>query len=160
LVTSDCDSDGLTNEEEEAIGTDPESADTDRDGILDGQEVADGTDPLDACDSKGGTPPIDVACDIRIDNDLITPDSNDALFNIINIEAFPENTVEIFNRWGAKVFGVSSYNNNSNAFVGLANGKAVLNVKEQLPAGTYFYVIKYLKKGEAKQRTGYLYINR
>ncbi|QWX84644.1 Ig-like domain-containing protein [Cellulophaga sp. HaHaR_3_176] len=160
LETSDCDEDGLTNKEEEDRGTDPEVPDTDRDGILDGQEVIDGTDPLDACDSNGGTPPVDVACDIRIDNDLITPDSNQALFNIINIEAFPENTVEVYNRWGAKVFGTSSYNNSTNAFIGLANGKAVLKVKEQLPAGTYFYVIKYLKRGEAKQKTGYLYINR
>ena len=71
LDTSDCDADGLTNAEENAIGTDPEDADTDKDGILDGQEVTDNTDPLDACDSVGGTPPLGVACDIKIQNENI-----------------------------------------------------------------------------------------
>ena len=160
LDSSDCDEDGLSNAQENTIGTDPNIADTDGDGINDGQEVDDNTDPLDACDSIGGIPPIDVACDISIASDLVTPDTNDGIFRIINIEAFPENSVELFNRWGAKVFAVTHYDNASNAFTGLANGGAILKVKDQLPAGTYFYVIKYLKRGEAKQKSGYLYINR
>ncbi|SMC57271.1 Ig-like domain-containing protein [Cellulophaga tyrosinoxydans] len=160
LPTTDCDDDGLTNAEEEQIGTDPFDPDTDNDGIFDGQEVTDKTDPLDACDSIGGTPPIDVACDISIASDLVTPDSNDGIFRIINIEAFPENSVEIFNRWGAKVYGTTAYNNANNSFSGLSNGQAVIKAKDYLPAGTYFYVIKYVKRGEAKQKTGYLYINR
>uniref|UniRef100_UPI000AD42FB4 gliding motility-associated C-terminal domain-containing protein n=1 Tax=Lacinutrix himadriensis TaxID=641549 RepID=UPI000AD42FB4 len=48
--TGDCDNDGLTNEEEETAGTDPQNPDTDGDGVLDGTEVLDGTDPLDECD--------------------------------------------------------------------------------------------------------------
>ncbi len=160
LPTTDCDSDGLTNAEEENLGTDPFDPDSDSDGITDGQEVLDTTDPLDACDSVGGTPPIDVACDISIASDLITPDSNDGVFRIINIEAFPENTVEVFNRWGNKVYGTSAYNNSSNSFSGLSNGQAVIKANDYLPAGTYFYVIKYIKRGEAKQKSGYLYINR
>ncbi|WP_158977032.1 Ig-like domain-containing protein [Cellulophaga sp. L1A9] len=160
LPTTDCDADGLTNAEEENLGTDPFDPDSDNDGITDGQEVIDTTDPLDACDSVGGTPPIDVACDISIASDLITPDANDGLFRIINIEAFPENTVEVFNRWGNKVYGTSAYNNSSNSFSGLSNGQAVIKANDYLPAGTYFYVIKYIKRGEAKQKSGYLYINR
>ncbi|SDF51209.1 Ig-like domain-containing protein [Cellulophaga baltica] len=160
LPTTDCDSDGLTNAEEENLGTDPFDPDSDSDGITDGQEVLDTTDPLDACDSVGGTPPVDVACDISIASDLITPDSNDGVFRIINIEAFPENTVEVFNRWGNKVYGTSAYNNSSNSFSGLSNGQAVIKANDYLPAGTYFYVIKYIKRGEAKQKSGYLYINR
>lgn len=42
----DPDEDGLTNAEEEELGTDPEVADTDVDGINDGDEVELGTDPL------------------------------------------------------------------------------------------------------------------
>jgi len=160
LPTTDCDADGLTNAEEENLGTDPFDPDSDSDGITDGQEILDTTDPLDACDSVGGTPPIDVACDISIASDLITPDSNDGVFRIINIEAFPENTVEVFNRWGNKVYGTSAYNNSSNSFSGLSNGQAVIKANDYLPAGTYFYVIKYIKRGEAKQKSGYLYINR
>ena len=44
----DEDMDGLTNSEEESIGTNPLLADTDGDGVEDGQEVIDGTNPLDA----------------------------------------------------------------------------------------------------------------
>ncbi|MDQ4044517.1 MAG: thrombospondin type 3 repeat-containing protein [Chloroflexota bacterium] len=42
----DSDSDGLSNEEEVAYGTDPAVADTDGDGIQDGGEINVGTDPL------------------------------------------------------------------------------------------------------------------
>jgi len=49
----DCDGDGLTNEEEEDIGTDPHDADTDDGGVDDGTEVANGTDPLDPTDDFG-----------------------------------------------------------------------------------------------------------
>jgi MYXO-CTERM domain-containing protein len=45
--TGDADGDGLTNEREEELGTDPLVADTDGDGVDDGTEVDDGTDPLD-----------------------------------------------------------------------------------------------------------------
>jgi thiol-disulfide isomerase/thioredoxin len=44
----DSDKDGLTNEEEEAFGTDPKNADTDGDGLSDFDEVNGITDPLDA----------------------------------------------------------------------------------------------------------------
>ncbi len=44
----DDDADGLTNQEEDGLGTDPNDADTDNDGIDDGVEALEsGTDPLD-----------------------------------------------------------------------------------------------------------------
>ncbi|MFM9004065.1 MAG: FG-GAP-like repeat-containing protein, partial [Flavobacteriales bacterium] len=52
--TTDCDSDGLTADEEGALGTDPGNADTDGDTINDGDEVAGGSDPLNACDPNSG----------------------------------------------------------------------------------------------------------
>jgi len=42
----DYDEDGLSDDEEENIGTDPAKNDTNGDGYSDGQEVADGHDPL------------------------------------------------------------------------------------------------------------------
>ncbi|HTJ83645.1 MAG TPA: isopeptide-forming domain-containing fimbrial protein [Polyangiaceae bacterium] len=42
--TGDLDGDGLTDEEEGALGTDPTDADSDNDGALDGQEVSPGDD--------------------------------------------------------------------------------------------------------------------
>ena len=52
----DTDGDGLTDEQEALLGTDPDSPDTDGDGVSDGQEVADGTDPL--VPEPGGNPGI------------------------------------------------------------------------------------------------------
>lgn len=46
---TDKDLDGLSNEEEKKLGTNPESSDTDSDGILDGDEIQSyHTDPLKA----------------------------------------------------------------------------------------------------------------
>ena len=83
LGTSDCDNDGLTNDEEttgvddpstpanpNGITTDPNNADTDGDGISDGQEALDGTNPNNSCDSVGGTPLGTGDCD----NDGLTND--------------------------------------------------------------------------------------
>jgi hypothetical protein len=53
----DTDDDGLSDDEENDLGTDPDSADTDGDGYDDGEEVDGGSDPLDADDypdSGGG----------------------------------------------------------------------------------------------------------
>lgn len=46
----DIDNDGLPNEVEEQLGTDPYKADTDEGGINDGDEMEDGTHPLDPTD--------------------------------------------------------------------------------------------------------------
>lgn len=45
-VFQDADQDGLTNDEEQLYGTDPQKADTDGDGYSDGAEVRSGYDPL------------------------------------------------------------------------------------------------------------------
>ena len=44
--TGDSDGDGLNNEEEAALGTDPDAADSDGDGVSDDDEFTHGTDPL------------------------------------------------------------------------------------------------------------------
>lgn len=45
-IFQDTDQDGLTNEEEQLYGTDPQNADTDGDGYSDGAEIRSGYDPL------------------------------------------------------------------------------------------------------------------
>ncbi|MGW9684420.1 T9SS type B sorting domain-containing protein [Flagellimonas sp. 2504JD1-5] len=160
LSSADCDSDGLSEQEEGALGTDPELPDTDGDGILDGREITDRTDPLNPCDSIGGTPPVSSGCDIEVENDLVDPNVGNGAFIIRNIELFPDNKVIVYNRWGVKVYETEGYNNNSNAFYGISNGRATLKKNEELPVGVYFYTIEYSDSGNNKSKAGYLYINR
>ncbi len=131
--------------------------------IGDGQEVAEGTDPLDPCDSIGGSPPSGVSCEgVIIGNTIITPD-NDGVndyFNLINIASFPLHRVAIYNRWGIPVFETAVYDNNANAFRGISNARATLKANDLLPAGVYYYMVKYVDGTEHKNLTGYLYINR
>lgn len=66
----------------------------------------------------------------------ITPNGdgkNDAWI-IDNIEMFPENTVQIFNRWGNQVWSGDNYDNNEVLWEGLNEQGA------ELPDATYFYV--------------------
>ncbi|WP_299795776.1 gliding motility-associated C-terminal domain-containing protein [uncultured Maribacter sp.] len=168
-LISDCDEDGLTLSEEEAIGTDANNADTDGDTILDGQEVEDGTDPLDPCDSIGGVPSLDAGCNaevvetgISVFNEVITPDNDGVndFFRIENIESFPNNKVQIYNRWGVIVYEMIGYDNVTNTFQGVSNGRATISEDSELPVGVYFYVIKYENDGDNLDKAGYLYINR
>ena len=53
LCDLDDDDDGLTDAEEQTLGTDPLDADTDDDGVDDGVEVLAGTDPLNPLDTPG-----------------------------------------------------------------------------------------------------------
>jgi len=50
LASIDSDNDGLSDEEEVELGTDPNDPDTDNDGFYDGDEVQLGYDPLDPSD--------------------------------------------------------------------------------------------------------------
>jgi len=169
LPDSDCDGDGLTTAQEDAIGTDPDVADTDGDTILDGQEIEDGTDPLNPCDSLNGVPTLEAGCDselvdtgISVINEIITPDNdgtNDELL-IDNIESYPNNTVQIYNRWGIIVYEMNGYDNVTNTFRGSSNGRVTISQDSELPVGVYFYVIRYDKEGNNLTKSGYLYINR
>lgn len=49
-VDTDSDGDGLTDAEEEQLGTDPDEADSDGDGTDDDRELDEGTDPTDGDD--------------------------------------------------------------------------------------------------------------
>lgn len=81
-------------------------------------------------------------------------------FLIENIGKYPTNTVEIYNRWGAKVFETDGYGQSGNVFSGISEGNITINRGEKLPTGTYFYIIKLkATHGNTVDKTGYLYIN-
>ena len=75
----DSDGDGLTDAEEEVLGTDPYNEDSDYDGLSDGDEVnLYGTDPTDADSDDGGVPDgYEVLVDKTDPNDKSDDDSYD-----------------------------------------------------------------------------------
>lgn len=80
-------------------------------------------------------------------------------FHIKGIDRYPDNTVEIYNRWGVKVYDAKSYNESDKMFAGYSDGRVTISRGEKLPTGTYFYILKYNKDGKGKEKSGYLYIN-
>jgi gliding motility-associated-like protein len=88
-------------------------------------------------------------------NDLIVPslitpnlDGNNDFFIIRGIETLGRTTLDIFNRWGAKVYTIDNYANDWDGKDGNGN---------PLPADTYYYV---LKPEKIKPIKGYIVIKR
>lgn len=73
-------------------------------------------------------------------SNLITAngDGFNDVWNVQNIEFYPENKVSIYNRNGMLVYDMESYNN---SWMGTFNN-------EQLPDGTYYYVLEFTDTGD------------
>ncbi|MGG6232418.1 gliding motility-associated C-terminal domain-containing protein, partial [Tenacibaculum sp. SDUM215027] len=86
----------------------------------------------------------------------VTPngDSWNEFFEVTGVEScgFIAN-VQIFNRWGAKVFESNNYANNWN---GVSDG-STFGGAERLPAGTYYYIV-ILENSGLKPFTGAIYL--
>ena len=88
---------------------------------------------------------------------------NDYFF-IDGITNYPNNTVEVYNRWGVKVFETKNYDSSGNVFNGYSNGRTTIDRNEGLPTGTYFYILNYKYEGQGItprtiKKAGYVYIN-
>ena len=76
------------------------------------------------------------------------------------LDCFPTNTVEIYNRWGVLVYETKQYDNETRVFKGISEGRVTVDKSAQLPTGTYFYVLNYTTKaGENKHVEGYLFLS-
>jgi gliding motility-associated-like protein len=76
-------------------------------------------------------------------------------FKIDCISRYPGNSLQVYNRWGNIVFQTKSYNND---WDGTPNGRAMVQPEDQLPVGTYYYI---LDLGDGSEpRTDWLYLNR
>ncbi|HCO85213.1 MAG TPA: hypothetical protein DIT95_17020, partial [Arenibacter sp.] len=144
--------------------------DDDDDGILtiDEDENGDGNYANDDFDGDG--------IPNYLDSDLIVLDQGVEVFNVITpnndgihdvltirgIENYPNNTIKIYNRWGVLVYATKAYNNDSNYFDGTSEGRVTVAKDNQLPVGTYFYILDYIPSvgGKMTTLTGYIYINR
>ncbi|MBL4662977.1 MAG: gliding motility-associated C-terminal domain-containing protein [Flavobacteriaceae bacterium] len=94
----------------------------------------------------------------------VTPNGdgkNDYLI-IDGIQNLANNNVQVFNRWGVKVFETNDYDSSENIFNGYSDGRLTINRNEKLPTGTYYYVLSYDFTGngntERIKKAGYLYL--
>ncbi|XLS29360.1 gliding motility-associated C-terminal domain-containing protein [Flavobacteriaceae bacterium M23B6Z8] len=88
----------------------------------------------------------------------ITPNNdgvNDFFF-IECIENYPNNFLQIFNRWGTKLFESRGYLNN---WAGTAEKGVNVGAGRNLPAGTYFYTIDF-GDPNTPNKSGWIYISR
>lgn len=74
-------------------------------------------------------------------------DGKNEYLYVQNIHKYPDNSVEVYNRWGAKVFSTSNYDSyadgSHNVFNGHANTGLIVGQSKKLPSGTYYYIIRY-----------------
>ncbi len=78
-------------------------------------------------------------CNLIIPN-VITPngDNKNDYFYITNLDKYPDSELQIFDRWGKKVFESSNYQN---------NWEGTNNSGEKLSDGVYYYIL-YLSNGK------------
>lgn len=71
--------------------------------------------------------------------------------------------IQVFNRWGVKVFETNTYGLNGDVFDGYSTGRLTLKNSEQLPFGTYYYVLQYqygnVGETNVHKQAGFLYLS-
>jgi len=102
--------------------------------------------------------------DVVVYNYLTTNgnDKNDYLI-IDNIDRYPNNNLQIFNRYGVKVYETSSYGTKGNVFAGYSEGKMTIDKDSKLPTGTYYYILNYEKTdapggAQTVKKAGYIHL--
>ncbi|MCC6700553.1 MAG: HYR domain-containing protein, partial [Fluviicola sp.] len=103
---------------------------------------------------------VTISLDITIP-EVISPnaDGKNDQFEIIGIEDYPQNHVTVYNRWGQVVFEAAGYKNEWDG-TNQSNGAISTN---ELPVGTYFYVIdlgQSVNANAGQIYKGYVYLTR
>ncbi|WP_235922050.1 T9SS type B sorting domain-containing protein [Flavobacterium phycosphaerae] len=105
------------------------------------------------------------ACDDILVHNAFTPngDGVNEYFDIefIDLPCHQPNSVEIYNRWGVLVYETKNYDNNTRKFTGVSEGRSTVSKSDELPAGTYFYILQYSDgNGNTVTESKYLYLTR
>ncbi|WP_124020460.1 DUF7507 domain-containing protein, partial [Flavobacterium tructae] len=149
IVQADINSGSISNQAE-VFGTSPDHI-----------EVKDKSDDSSVLGDKPTVLSLQ-GCVIKVYNAVsINGDSKNERFYIQGLECYPDNTVQIFNRWGVLVFDRDHYNNNDIVFRGISEGRVTIKDSDGLPEGTYYYIIKYKdNQSNPHQEAGYLYLTK
>ena len=83
-------------------------------------------------------------------------DNSNEVFFIECIEQYPNNYLQIFNRWGVKVYEQKGY---KNTWDGTSQGRATIQRGEKMPVGTYYYTLE-LRDNKIPSKSGWLYLTR
>ncbi|MDP5199135.1 gliding motility-associated C-terminal domain-containing protein [Flavobacterium sp. DG2-3] len=86
-------------------------------------------------------------------------DGMNDFFKIEGINNFPDNTLEIYNRYGIKVYQANGYNEQERVFRGEGNGKGSFKQGAVVPTGTYFYILRFKNGTGYREKAGYLYLS-
>jgi uncharacterized protein (TIGR02145 family) len=100
-------------------------------------------------------------CEVEVFN-MVTRDGNNKneYLKIKNIESFPENRLEIYNRHGVLVWAADGYGKDGKFFFGESNQPGVSQPELGLPTGNYLYALTYKNPAATLpvRVTGYLYL--
>ena len=107
-----------------------------------------------------------VPCELVIYN-AITP-NGDGINDFLFIDQGGANCarklhVQVFNRWGVKVFESEDYGVNGDVFNGFSSGRLTISDSNQLPSGTYYYILNFEYGSTSEQnkhkQAGFLYLS-
>lgn len=89
--------------------------------------------------------------DIRVPR-IITPDGDgkNDFWQLFNIESYPDNQVVIVDRWGSTIFRATGYDNQRKVWKGESPSKG------KLPAGTYYFIVTYVRGGIPAEQKGFI----
>jgi gliding motility-associated-like protein len=165
----DDDGDGVYTADED-INTDEDATndDTDADGVpnyLDPDDDDDGIPTIDEffldCDEDNIPDHLDLTnCNIIPNAFSPNGDGINDTFLVQQLADYLDFKLEIFNRWGTKVYNYSNNGKtNPDWWNGFSSAKLTFNNSKALPVGTYYYIIDY-NNGIRKPIAGWVYLNR
>lgn len=102
----------------------------------------------------------DEDCEVEVYNLIDLKGNSNNKFLRFESDCAENYSVEVYNRWGVKVFESNEYGVSGEVFDGYSTGRMTIGKSDHLPTGTYFYIVNYFDSvhSKMKREVGYLYI--